>query len=828
VIALRERLAEELAAKVERHGVVVWDDPEGAYVSVVDDVAPAGVTIHRFDGSWLELRHRLEKLLAGQEPPTVVTYVPSKPSDPDPLEELRAVGGRFRLTLPTLVKNALGGQLTEQRITQIGQQCSTITEAEAALDGGDTSVDARLISVIGETSTSAIATALIAGSHETELAERDLTNVVQGALAEAVGGDLGTVEDERLHLAAFCQVVLARLADVAGDLPEELAALLAPTTPAQRKVAAAVIDRLQTRDEFHSSYVDLADAADQQLHLGAVLPWSEVLRSLDLTPAIELLALRESFRLLTAGDEEAAIDLASDRLASSWWLKPPAPGGDVLATKYRAVRALARLGLTVSRPVPSPGSVTATRTWYTNEGWQVDAAYRQSELIRVTSGVVIEELDDLFHRARQRYEAWLDQVLLAAADAMSEPEMAPADLQRSIHQRFVRNGSQRTAYVLVDALRYELGVDLVDRLRIVNADLELTSAVGTPPSITPIGMASVLPKAETDFRIDLGAKERLEVSVGGNPITSVKDRVHQLEHAHGQVVDLVLDDVAQCSNKELKKKLGTTDFVLVRSTEIDADGESDQLAASWGSFDIRLNVLQTAVAKLLHAGIQRVVITADHGFLAVRQLGEDRRIDKPTTGVGEVHRRAWIGRGGTASESTLKVPLAAFGIAGDLDIITPRGLGVFSSGGGLQFFHGGLSPQELIVPVIVVTAQDDTPDPQYEIDLSVAGGKITTGVVAVTVAMTGDLFTRESRIRLQLVQDKNHVGTVVGGDGFDPATETIDANVDDPRVITLQVTANLSAGSTAILEVLDAATGVRLAALDVDVAARILVDDDLD
>jgi hypothetical protein len=827
VSTLRERLAEELATKVERHGVVVWDDPEAAYSTVVDDVAPTGVTIHRFDGSWFDLRYRLEDSLAGQEPPTVVAYVPTKPSDPDPLEELRAFGARFRLTLPTLVKNALGGQLTEQRITQIGQQCSTIAEVEAALDAGDAGLDARLISVVGETSTAAIAAALIAGAHEAELAERNLADVVRRTLEDSIGGDFTGLGDEAFRHAAFRQVVLNGIADVVGQLPDELAASLSPSTPAQHKVAAAVVDRLRSRPEFRDCYVQLANAVDEQLHLGALLPWSEELRSVDLTPAVELLALTESFRLLEAGHDEAARDLASERLSSSWWLTPSAPGGDLLATKYRAVRALARLGLVLSRPVSSLASVAAMRTWYTDEGWQVDAAYRQSELVRVTSGLVIEELDELFHRARHQYEAWLDQVLLAAADAMAEPEVTQADLQRSIHNRVVRNGSQRTAYILVDALRYELGVDLVERLRILNADVEVTAAVGTPPSITPIGMAAVLPKADTDFRIDLGAKDRLEVSVGGNQIKSVNDRIRQLEHAHGTVVDLVLDDVAQCSNKELKKKLGATTFVLVRSTEIDADGESDQLAASWGSFDMTLNVLQTAVAKLLHAGIQRIVITADHGFLAVRQLGEDRRIDKPPTGSGELHRRAWIGRGGTASDSTLKVPLAAFGIAGDLDIITPRGLGVFASGGGLQFFHGGLSPQELIVPVIVVTAEDDTPDPQYQIDLAMAGGKITTGVVAVTVAMRGDLFTRESRIRLQLVQDRTRVGTVVGGDGFDSATETVDASVDAPRVITLQVTANLAAGSTATLEVLDAATGVRLAALDVDVATNILVDDDL-
>ncbi len=824
--ALREELATELAAKVDRHGVVVWDDPEAAYAAVVDEVVPAGVAVHRFDGSWFELRRRLEPSMTGSEPPTIVAYVPAKPPDPDPLEELRSVGARFRVTLPTLLKTALAGKLTEQRILQIGEQCSTIGEADSALDGGDSSIDARLISVIGESATSSIAAAVIGGRHAAELEERDLTGVARQMLQEAVGG-LVDDDDDDLRQAACRQVLLTCL-DRVVPLPEELAGSLAPVTPAQSRMALAIVERLQSRAELAVAYIELAQSVDAQLHLGTLLPWNDGLSEVDLTPAIEELALSESFRRLTADDHPGALALASARLASSWWLRPRAPGGEVLAIKYRAVRALARLGLVLARPVPKLATVAEVRDWYAAEGHDVDAAYRQSELIRVTSGVVIDELDELFHQARQRYEHWLDSVLLTSAGAMGAPELPPDTLQRSIHRRFLRNSPTRTAYVMVDALRYELGVDLVERLKVLNAEVEISSAVGTPPTITPVGMAALLPRADTDFRIDLDGNGRLAVRVGGNPVGSVKDRVSQLEHAHGLVAHLVLDDVAQCSNKELTRKLGDAELVLIRSTEIDAGGESDQLAASWGGFDMTLNVLQTAVAKLLHAGIPRVVITADHGFLAVRQLGEDRRIDKPVTGTGEMHRRAWVGRGGTATESTLKVPLSAFGIAGDLDIITPRGLGVFVSGGGLQFFHGGLSPQELIVPIIVVTAEDDSPDPQYEIGLSVAGGKITTGIVAVTVTMTGDLFTRASRIRLHLTRDKAQIGAVVGGDGFDPATETIDADVDAAKVITMQITADLVAGSTATLEVLDAATGVRLAALDVDVAATILMDDDLD
>lgn len=826
--ALRERLAAELAGRVERHGVVIWDDPDGAYAAVVQEVAPTDATVYVFDGSWFDLRRRLEKSLAGLAPPTVIAYVPTKPADPDPLEELRAVGAPFRLKLATLLRSALKGQITEQRLVQISQQCTTVAEAESALDGGEAGLDARLIALVGDSSTAAIAVALIAGLHEKDFAERDLSDVVRSSLSDAVGGSFDGLTGEDLREAAFRQVALTALSESVGTLPEALQDSMAPVTSAQRKTCRAVIERLQSIGAFHETYVELARAADQRLHLGALLSWADGLRAFDLTPTIEVLALGEAQRLLEEEAYDAALELAEDRLTRSWWAKPTAPGREVIAARFRAIRALARLGTATAAPVPSLGSVSAMQQWYSTSGWEVDSAYRHSELIRVTSGVSHEELDDLFHRARQRYEAWLDLVLRASSGAMSAPDVPARDLQRSIHTRFVRNAKQRTAYVLVDALRYELGVDLAERLRKGNADVDVVSAVATPPSITPIGMAAVLPGADTSFAVDLGAKDRLTVTVGGSVINGVKDRVQRLEHAHGTVADLLLDDVAQLSNKDLKKRIGGAPLVLVRSTEIDSDGESDQLAASWASFDVILNLLQTAVAKLLHAGMERVVITADHGFLAVRQLGEERRIDKPATGTGEQHRRAWIGRGGTGSASTVKIPLAEFGISGDLDIIAPRGLGVFSSGGGLQFFHGGLSPQELIIPVITATARDDTPEPKYRIDLVITGGKITTGIVAVTVSMTGDLFTRESRVRLQLVQGKERVGVVVGGDGFDPATETIDANVDAPRVITLQVTGNLAAGSTATLEAIDAATGVRLEAAEVDVTANVLVDDDLD
>lgn len=826
--SLREKLASELAGKVERYGVVLWDDRVGAFASIAHEVAPAGSQFHRYAGSWFQLRSELEAALAGVDAPPLVVYVGEQPLDPDPLEEIHALGTTFRQKLGTLLSQVMTGQLPEHRIDELTKQCETIGELEAALDGGESSVDARLISIVGRSASSEVLAEVIGGGFDDELTVANLWGAVAQTAERAAGLPVESAEG-----AAFCEglirhAVLTCVGAAVGQLPEELAGAELRVSNAQRRTCAELIERLQARGGHVEEYAALARDVDAQLHLGTLLSWQDELRFVDVVPSIDDLALDACIRLIEASGFEQAQALAADRVASSWWTSLSAPEGGLRRTRFAVVEALARLAGAASAPPPSLATVKELSDWYAADGWQVDAAYRSVEQLRMGAGNALDAFDDLFVAARTSYESWLDEVLQRSASAMASPDLATEELQRAIHHRYVASSRARTAYVLVDALRYELGMSLVERLGSIDgAEVDVAAAVATPPTITPVGMAAILPGADTDFRIDLNGSERLDVTVAGAPIQGVGDRVKAIGDAHGPVADFLLDDVAQYTAKELKKKIGNRELVLVRSTEIDADGETDQLAASWNSFDSTLSLLQTAVAKLIHAGIERIVLTADHGFLAVRQLGEDRRIDKPTTGTGELHRRAWIGRGGAATPSTVKVPLAAFGITSDLDIITPRGLGVFKAGGGLQFFHGGLSPQELIVPVITVAAEGETPEPSYTVEMTVAGGIVANAIFAVSVRLVGDLFTAESRVRLQMVVDGQKVASVSSGDGYDPATDTVSAGGFESQVVTMQINANLAAGANAKLEVIDAQTGVRLGDCDIEIAATVIVEDEL-
>src|SRR5690606_37337407 len=126
--------------------------------------------------------------------------------------------------------------------------------------------------------------------------------------------------------------------------------------------------------------------------------------------------------------------------------------------------------------------------------------------------------------------------------------------QRRVHYADVR-GQTSTAYVLVDALRYELGRDLATRPGRLNASVDVRPAVAAVPTITPVGMAAITPGADERFDVALGADSRLAVDVDGQAVRTVSDRVKRFEKAHGKVADVPLDKLAQYSSRELKKRI---------------------------------------------------------------------------------------------------------------------------------------------------------------------------------------------------------------------------------------------------------------------------------
>lgn len=823
---LREHLADQLAKKAQAYGLVIWEDDTDEYRDVAEAVVPEGVRFEAFEGSWYELRRRTEDVMAGDHPPPMVLYGPGPPPD-DPLAEARAAGTSFKRKLATLVRQAMAGQLAESRIGEIARIARTFPEAEAAIvSQGD--ADVRLISLFRTSDTVRILATLLTGDVDAEVDAAAAWPAVVELCIDGVGAFLEGA-GEGVRDALFRHLLLCELTTaISGGLPDGIALAPLRPSPSQQRRAIEVLERLRSGRGGAAVYRALADRADDALGLGEALPWHPGLADVVGTEAVERTAFGHTVRSLGVGEFSIAERVAERRLDISLWAADAATGWGPL---WRAAQAVAQLRIEIDRASP-PASAAGLLSWYAEKGWRVDRAHRRLELAR-TELAVFGELEEVLTAARNAYEQWLDGLLTQFTASLSDGALDSGQLMRQgeIHDRFVSVGAPpRTAYVWVDALRFELGVELVDALRPVATEKPaIYAAIAAAPTITPVGMANLLPDAASTLRVGLDG-DRIAVSVSGVEVKDVPGRRDLLRARHGAVADLDLNDAAQKGERALTSAIGDAALVLLRSQEVDASGESGLLSVAWSHFETVINLLASVVARFAQAGIERVVISADHGFIALGQdLGPQRIVDPPAGAIGTVKRRVFVGRGGIPNPATVRVPLSACGVTSDLDIVVPRGLAVFRAGGGRQFFHGGLSPQELVVPVIVVELAK-APEPQkLEVQAQVAGGRITTGVFAATLTFSGNLFTDQITVRVVAAESAGRlIARIVSGDGYDASSGAITVSTDRPSVLTFQVTANLAASTNIDLQVLDARTGRKLAASTVPVSAPVVVEDSLD
>lgn len=190
-----------------------------------------------------------------------------------------------------------------------------------------------------------------------------------------------------------------------------------------------------------------------------------------------------------------------------------------------------------------------------------------------------------------------------------------------------------------------------------------------------------------------------------------------------------------------------------------------------------LSDLRRGFRVLADLGVKVIVLAADHGHLFGEEVGDDMKIEAPGGETADLHRRVWVGQGGTSEPSYLRTPLRTFGVESDLDVATPWSFACFKSKGGARaYFHGGLSPQELIIPVVVMTpTAQATSGPPTGIKWTLTTGskKLSTRFFSVQVGGTGTgLFGLEPpKVRVEVRARGKAVSKPVSASyGFEEAT----------------------------------------------------------
>ncbi len=407
--------------------------------------------------------------------------------------------------------------------------------------------------------------------------------------------------------------------------------------------------------------------------------------------------------------------------------------------------------------------------------------------------------------------------------------MAGALRQTEIFEKKVKPkiAEGRTAYVWVDALRFEMACELAQTLS-AEFDLEIQAAIGTVPTITEIGMAALLPGAQESVTVVSLGESKLALEINGTMLKDRKGRVNFFKANAGvEAFDARLDDLFPSPKKKVREGIRGADLILITSQEIDALCEEDNVPLARQTMDDFLHQLHRAFRILTDLDVENIIFTADHGYLFGDELGSDMKIDAPGGDTADLHRRVWIGRGGTADPSYLRARLSNFGLVSEMEIATPWNFACFKvKGGAKAYFHGGLSPQELFIPVVSLTPKKKrVVGLASEMTWTMIPGsqKISTRFFSVQVkGSTSGLFELvPPKVRIEIRVRGDNLSTPVSASyGFEEATGDVqlrpaedDSRVLEPNTITLMITKEPSQKMVTI-HLLDATSGAELQRLD--------------
>ena len=355
-------------------------------------------------------------------------------------------------------------------------------------------------------------------------------------------------------------------------------------------------------------------------------------------------------------------------------------------------------------------TVEARKVWkeYTEDYYHMDTYYRQYHLAFGKSLTVgNDHLDDLFKQVTEKVEGLYTHWFLgelgnnwsdACADELAQYGRVLEVPQQVDFYGQIKDEDNRIFVIISDAFRYEVAASLAEQLRReTQSKVALRACAGIFPTITKFGMAALLPHKE--LTVEERSSGGLQILADGMS-TEAGNRDKVLKTANRNSVALKYTDIAPMKRAERSALVKGMDVVYIYHDKVDeASHTSDSMV--FPACDDAIEEIKNIVRIIRNEfSGTRVYITADHGFLyTYSPLSEDAKVDKTTPSEQdvEIDRRYLITRKGATPDYLLPVKF----MDDRYDAFAPRAsVRIKKKGGGLNFVHGGISLQEMVVPII--------------------------------------------------------------------------------------------------------------------------------
>ncbi|WP_121614392.1 BREX-1 system phosphatase PglZ type A [Mesobacillus foraminis] len=276
--------------------------------------------------------------------------------------------------------------------------------------------------------------------------------------------------------------------------------------------------------------------------------------------------------------------------------------------------------------------------------------------------------------------------------------------QQQFYRQYVApkvNKGERFFVVISDALRYEVGVEIAERL---NAETlgacEVEPILSVIPSVTKLGMASLLPHKVLDF------DENARVLVDGKSSSGLENRKSIIETTVVDSVAVHAQEVFTMNKAGRREFFKGKKLIYIYHDTIDAMG--DKASTEIYTFDAVERAIEeiSTLIKIIRDDLSgtNILITADHGFVYQREpLMESDKIEKENIQTVEVKRRYMLSKEKRQMGGILNINLDNIINNNEqrLNVYVPKSTIRFKiQGSGVNFVHGGASLQEVVVPLI--------------------------------------------------------------------------------------------------------------------------------
>ncbi len=335
--------------------------------------------------------------------------------------------------------------------------------------------------------------------------------------------------------------------------------------------------------------------------------------------------------------------------------------------------------------------------WFSARGWQLDQA---GEWLFLESPDMPGSLHRIRARLRRGYLRTFDRINRVFSNLLHDnwDDISSLSTSGEVVMASLNEGSPSTAVFYIDACRLDLGYRLAHLLNkgepVKRASVQIARA--PIPSITALGMPFALPLKRELLRVALSNdKNTFCVRAQGfsGDLALAQERRKWLEIHTGARKFLSIADVLD--SDKLKNPGRSKAILIVHGDTFDIEGHEGQLKLEGA--EEHLERYARAVRRLQSIGYKRIIIATDHGFFHW-QPDADEVENKPSGELLWKSRRAIVGRD-MMHPNAIKVPV----MGSEMEAMVPRSVNAFRTYGGLGYFHGGATLQEMIVPVIIAS-----------------------------------------------------------------------------------------------------------------------------